>query len=396
MAHFQLVVPNYDNSGSADNPPLTYVRLGQAWQAKETLAVANRADSLLSGHLDFKDDTRTTKPAKVYRRDDGVTETTSDPATLTAELLTRGGVREHTDGDRISTTRGDYVGVVFGNYKLVIMGRVERANAGLPSTWESSGGHNHDSTNTPGDVESISWSAGHEDGTWEVVEETLKGEQWSYYKGRKESTFYGPTKSETIGASTAPAIKDVTYCQKKTALEVYNTKSDTTKVNGDVTECKQVILRAREALYYKGSDDVVDTTVTTNNFSTHLLALPLITSQAAFKAHYEKYGGDFTTKLTIGAECSVTTGAATTFRVGHMAIPITVANTLDISLAGSLSLEIGLTGKIVCIHKMEAGIEETELTLMDLRIKAETKRLEVAQNHAGLTDIEVDDLASRP
>lgn len=407
MAHFQLVVPNYDNAGSADNPPLTYVRLGQAWQTNETLSVANRADSLLmpsadlpEGHLHFKDDARAaaparTKPDKVYRRDDGVTETTSTAAALTAELLTRGGVREHTDGDRISTTRGDHLAVVFGNYKLAIMGRVEGPKVGR-SWWESSGGHNHDSTSTPGEVSTISWTASHEDGTWEVLEETEKGEQWSYYQGRQESTFYGPTKSETIGATVPPAIKDKTYCQKKTALEVYDTKTDTTVVNGDVTEHTQVTTLKRDALFYKGGKTVEDTTVTDGTFSSHLLALPLITSQTAFAAHYEKYGGDFTTKLTIGADFSVTVGAATTFRVGHMAIPITLADTLEITVAASLALEIGLTGKIVCIHKMETGMSDTELTLMDLRVKVAEKRAELAQTRAGLTDLQVNALLAQP
>lgn len=45
-------------------------------------------------------------------------------------LLTRGGWRDHTDGNRITTTRGDKVEVIRGNYKLLVLGRQNPATAG--------------------------------------------------------------------------------------------------------------------------------------------------------------------------------------------------------------------------------------------------------------------------
>jgi hypothetical protein len=38
-------------------------------------------------------------------------------------LHSKGGWRDHTDGNRITTTRGDKVEVIRGNYKLVVLGR---------------------------------------------------------------------------------------------------------------------------------------------------------------------------------------------------------------------------------------------------------------------------------
>ncbi len=391
MPHFQLVVPNYDQSTGADHP-LTYVRLGQAWASNETLTEAQQADSLLTPHTSFKDDTRDAdsriKTGKTYYRDEGVSCVESTSAALTAELLTRGGVREHTDGDRISTTRGDYLGVVFGNYKLVVMGRVEGDHVGR-SWWESSGGHNHDSTSTPGEVTSISWRPGVEDDTWEVLEETVKGEQWSYFQGRKETTFYGPTKRSTIGATTPPSIRDVTYCQQKEALEVYDEKTDTTTVNGDATEHAQVTTLASDRLYFNGTGTVTDTTQTLGTFSSHLLALPLITSQSLFGAHYERYGGNFTTKLILGAEYSLTVGAATTFRFFHFAFPITVASSLSVSLAGALSLEVGVTLKAVLVGKQVVGVDENVITLLDLKIWAAQKKLSALKTDVGATELTV-------
>lgn len=375
MPHFQLVVPNYDQSGSGSGPPLTYIRLGAAWDAGETLSASERADGLLTADaetLTFKDDGRydsgRTKPAKTYYRDDGHTVTTSTPSALSNQLLTRGGVREHTDGNRVSTTRGDCVEVVGGNYKLVIMGRVEGSNVGR-SYWESSGGHNHDSTSTPGEVYQISWTASHEDGTWQVTEQTLKGEQHAHYYGRKESQFYGPVlqsyvgQGSTIRAADKPDIKEHTYCRGIDALEVYDSKTDTTNVSGNVTENTNVSSRNREALYYKrgNTDTVTDTTGTSaktggtpiRKFSSHLIA-PLMTSQSAFAAHYEKTGGDFTTKFIVGTELNVAVGAATTFRYLHMGVGVNVAYSFGCTIAASVEASVGLWANLACMYKEEA------------------------------------------
>jgi len=374
MPHFQLVVPNYDQSGSGSGPPLTYVRLGAAWDANETLPTADRGDDLLTADPDtltFKDDGRysdsRTKPGKTYHRDDGHSVTTSTPDLLTGQLLTRGGVREHTDGNRISTTRGDCLEVVGGNYKLVIMGRVEGSNVGR-SYWESSGGHNHDSTSTPGEVYQISWTASHEDGTWMVTEQTLKGEQYAYYHGRKESQFYGPVLQSYVGqgssirGATKPDIKERTYCRGVDALEVYDTKTETTNISGNVTETTNVVGRNRDALYYKrgNTKTLTDTTGTPaktggdpiKQFSSHLLA-PLITSQSAFAAHYEKTGGAFTTKFIVGTELNVTAGAATTFRFLHMSVGINVAYSFGCTVALSAEANIGLWANLACMYKEE-------------------------------------------
>ena len=52
------------------------------------------------------------------------------------KLHTKGGWREHTEGNRITTTRGDKVEVVYGNYRLMSLGH-QKQNAG----WDLSGGH---------------------------------------------------------------------------------------------------------------------------------------------------------------------------------------------------------------------------------------------------------------
>jgi hypothetical protein len=51
-----------------------------------------------------------------------------------SQLHTRGGWRDHTDGNRITTTRGDKVEVIRGNYKLLVLGRA--MTTGLANTTE--------------------------------------------------------------------------------------------------------------------------------------------------------------------------------------------------------------------------------------------------------------------
>jgi hypothetical protein len=55
-------------------------------------------------------------------------------------LLTRGGWRDHTDGNRVTTTRGDKIEVIQGNYKLLVLGRQDPRQRGEVSGVDMSGG----------------------------------------------------------------------------------------------------------------------------------------------------------------------------------------------------------------------------------------------------------------
>ncbi len=49
-----------------------------------------------------------------------------------ALLHSKGGWRDHSDGNRITTTRGDKIEVIRGNYKLVVLGRQQTLSINLP------------------------------------------------------------------------------------------------------------------------------------------------------------------------------------------------------------------------------------------------------------------------
>ncbi len=67
------------------------------------------------------------------------------------------GWRDHSDGNRITTTRGDKIEVVYGNYKLVVLGRQPDPGQGMG--WEASGNNVQDfaGATMPGASVTVTW-----------------------------------------------------------------------------------------------------------------------------------------------------------------------------------------------------------------------------------------------
>jgi hypothetical protein len=109
------------------------------------------------------------------------------------------GWRDHTEGHRITTTRGDKIEIVGGNYKLISLGR----GGGTVHT-EWSGGHVIDTLEAPGNVTSINWravpSVDDEPG-WQWVEETVKGNVIERYHGSMRTEHYGDEVISIVGRS---------------------------------------------------------------------------------------------------------------------------------------------------------------------------------------------------
>lgn len=311
--HFQLLVANYDQTGtSADGAPLSYFRLGAAVDesdANEPLAdTTKRGDDLIDHRassdpddprLRFKDDWRSPeKPNKAYYRDDGIDAaapgtTATSALELSKELIGRGGWRDHTDGNRISTTRGDCVEVIGGNYKLIVLGRVAQewdpaglgeattsSSVGRTRQEVSSGGHYNESTSTPGEVVSITWSTTHEDGTWTTVEQTDHGDVKSIYRGYIEEYYFGPSIETNVGDATTaygieagydtgpqtsagahsadePNITEKTYARSIKRQEHYDTFKDKTTINGTGKKEETLHVKSKahsKAVYQKITD----------------------------------------------------------------------------------------------------------------------------------------------
>lgn len=146
--YIKLLVPNFNGS---DNPMGSYLRIGAVEPSPYVPGQANppangvdvTGEDLAAYVTGFSDDVRdrgdstaqpATAPEALPPGDPAQAAITANPALdpRVAEsqvLHTKGGWRDHTDGNRITTTRGDKVEVIQGNYKLVVLGRQQLQHA---------------------------------------------------------------------------------------------------------------------------------------------------------------------------------------------------------------------------------------------------------------------------
>jgi hypothetical protein len=229
--HVLWFVPNYDAStldGVAKTHPVSYLRLGSMSTTVDELSTAElRGDDLLEragpGHPGFFGDPEDPSTAPFFdeqnsgeprnqeeagstyqRLASGAEAEHSTSRNLTAELMTRGGWRDHTDGNRISTTRGDRVDFVFGNFRRVVFGRQAASSPITVATFDLSGGHIRAYDDTPRAITSISWTQD-SDGTWKVVDESNGANSSERYRGRSRSHYDGQNANSTIGVPQAHA-----------------------------------------------------------------------------------------------------------------------------------------------------------------------------------------------
>jgi hypothetical protein len=236
--HFQIVVPNFASATPVlplgSTPPAapvqlsSFLRLGTAATTAaggeadppstfgpQLLAVALASTPIATGNL-FEDGITdgdanalsppaTSAPAAPLFSDDVRDQGAANNANgLTPEqrvaesqlLLTKGGWRDHTDGNRITTTYGDKVEVIRGNLKMVVLGRQDVASNG--HIFESSGGMLQDNDAAPGQITEISWVETGQ-GTWRVVETCTKGDVDSTYDGKVVERFVGGSVTTIVG-----------------------------------------------------------------------------------------------------------------------------------------------------------------------------------------------------
>jgi hypothetical protein len=247
-------VPNYDGSNAADGTgsPLSYFQLGSAKSNDNIASSAKRGDDLLeaaglstSSYASFfvddgrggeceskseaesspyseavhydgeheKEECLAADPDELetsyYRsKEKDVFTSAASKTALSAELLgdgtstdPRGGFRDHTDGNRIVTVRGDRVDVVVGNYKRVVFGRVSGDHVGA-SSYEAAGGHLFERSST-GAVELYAIEHVEEtvDGSsrWKIVERAHEADHVERWSGTLAEHHNGPVRKTIIG-----------------------------------------------------------------------------------------------------------------------------------------------------------------------------------------------------
>ena len=127
-----------------------------------------------------------------------------------AKLYTRGGWRDHSDGNRISTTYGDKVEVIRGNYKMIVMGRQDDPTQAMG--WEASGNHIMDyaSGTMPGAGYWLEWIDDYKSasipayGVWLLVNTTENVYQYERNAGTFRSENWGDLREEYVGSENPP------------------------------------------------------------------------------------------------------------------------------------------------------------------------------------------------
>jgi hypothetical protein len=154
--HLLLMVPDFTDTegrGVSNTPLNSYLRLGTAHSQAGPAVTAGPTDKQHAVRKDlgedlaamvtgFTDDTRSRDgaPGAAVNAEDQEPPQGSDYRQgESGRLHGKGGWRDHSDGNRITTTRGDKVEVIRGNYKLLVLGRQDDPTKSVAG-FDNSGG----------------------------------------------------------------------------------------------------------------------------------------------------------------------------------------------------------------------------------------------------------------
>jgi prepilin-type processing-associated H-X9-DG protein len=351
-----LEVPNFNNVDDPGKQMGSYLRLGTVpdptiagqpdapFSTGEDLAsYANVAH--LDGHVtEFLDDERIR---------DGCPDFVSvaDRKTESSILHTKGGWRDHSDGNRITTTRGDKIEVIRGNYKLVVLGRQDDPGAG--AGWDVSGGH----IEGLGIKSCIEWVQTF-DGTWKTIETSEKGDSDMTQHGNSVTRNYGEIITSSTGSEDEmrptfdaednfvknvpapnPHITDRTWARmmesytgsekrpvpvmiNETWVESMTSKTDATTMSDDThvrrtMTSKTTVDGAMSSMTVAGA--VSDTTVAGVMTNVNITDM---------------------TNLNVGPNTNITIGKIENVNIGEM-LDITIAAMLQVCLSAGVSINLG-------------------------------------------------------
>lgn len=316
-----IEAPNFNNARSEAEAMSSYLRLG----AVKDLSIAASAGAPKASGEDlaglvttFIDDTRVREGCPDYL----------SPAVRqaeTAKLHVKGGWRDHSDGNRISTTRGDKVEVIKGNYRMLILGR-QNDEAG----WDVSGGHVGESGITFQGSSEIRWVQNY-DGTWKVIEETVKGDVYTMYMGDVKDEYWGNLKTSSTG-SAAPSLE---------------------KPNPDISDRTW----AKSIASYTGSAALPVPTISDETWATTITSSTHVTDMSDTTT-----ATNITSTTTATAMTDTTTAAAiTSTTTAGIITNLTVAGTtLDTTIGNTMSIIVGNEAEIVAGNMMEVTVGAQE------------------------------------
>jgi len=213
--YFEIYVPDYDPATSTLD---SYLRLGKPLSdaASET-GITDK--TLWAQFTGFKDQDTAAGDDPLRDRTGESVRDWSGRDNAKATFYQNLGWRDHSDGNRLTTTGGDKVEIIQGNYQLIVLGRAASADDGV--VLDASGGHLWSGDIAPGAVTRTEYKTDKFAGTWKITEETIKGHVHEIFRGEFLEEFRGSTKESIVGQATEgtadwdknPAIIDRTWAR---------------------------------------------------------------------------------------------------------------------------------------------------------------------------------------
>lgn len=306
-----IEAPNFNNAASEAESMSTFLRLGAVKDqsiAANPNAPKGQGEDLAALITDFIDDTRVREGCPDYL-------TPEVRQAETALLHSKGGWRDHSDGNRITTTRGDKIEVIKGNYRMLILGRQNDA-----AGWDVSGGHVGQTSITYEGGASIEYSTEDYGGTWVTVEHTVKGHVHTAYHGKTYDYYCGEIVESITGSETPSDVQPNPVVTEKTWAESISSYTGSAAL--------PVPLIANDTWVVAQTDSVNATTMTSTTTVVDQLSMTT--------------AGTITDVTNVGVMASTTTaGTITDLTTSGLVASTTIGNVVDTTIGTSTSLIIG-------------------------------------------------------
>jgi len=292
--------------------------------------------------------------------------------------------RDHTDGNRVTTTRGDKIEVIQGNYQMVVLGRQEH-QSGLSA---EAGNVGQNSITFRGTVK-------REGGR--VIEETVKGDVHTTYHGDVVDEYHGSllesrTGSESPGVDREnPDVLEKTWAKRiesytgsaptrvplikheTWAIEMVS-KTNALSMSGEtiVEGASRSATKAATLTSETTADAITDTTTVTGNVESTTTAAKQISTTHADSddttygdtTSYHEGNSNVTVK---GVETTVNLGMVNESILGMMN-DCTIGATLGATVGGSLNVQIGVDVGITLGAHIDVKLAELSLKPSDIKL----------------------------
>ncbi len=427
-------VPQFAQDPISGNLMTSYLRLGASsttWEQDPGgwLAAKIHEHGPPGGHLtpdnqEVDTTAEARSPDRVFIDDDrnrvaGVAHGLSKAERLAQSRVihTRGGWRDHSDGNRITTTYGDKIEVIRGNYKRIVLGRQDEATSS--AGWDVSGQIIQDfAYMMPGASVRVEESSNYKDASgnnvWHlqntmenIVQSTnMAGDFFEYKWGNKHYSYTGSENPTDKGPNSYPRqnphILEKTWATK---IEGY-TGSSNKRIPEIYEETWATTVTSKENITTKNEESTVttatsDTTVTTLTETTKVGA-QVSTTFAGAVVDTTFVGAQNSTTIA-GALGDITIagviGEVTLSPIGKGSIEIMPA-ALELSIVGikrALTIGVGKEWKIgdveeipipkkkkMTIDELKLSISSTSAILRSSRTSLEDKSLAMVAQYKAL------------